>query len=251
AFSDIAAQDNWLASDETFLDVLLKVSEPGYKPGVVTKPVAKVDEAGEPLPASEAVNLAYLPSKIAKEIIGFIGSNTNTVQVVMNDPYGQTLGPGSGHHFDYWRDADPAKGKPLTSAQYAAAWLTQLAKDAEAGKPIKTAAVQENARLAVLADPATATATTTSAAPTTTSAVTAPPAVPAELAPIAPAVVAPPVEPALPVAPALPVEPALPVAPALPADGTQAVEGTQPAEGTVTTTTAVPTTVAPTTTPAP
>ncbi|ORI25339.1 cutinase family protein [Rhodococcus sp. 1168] len=250
AFSDIAAQDNWLASDETFLDVLLKVSEPGYKPGVVTKPVAKVDGAGEPLPASEAVNLAYLPAKIAKEIIGFIGSNTNTVQVVMNDPYGLTLGPGSGHHFDYWRDADPAKGKPLTSAQYAAAWLTQLAKDAEAGKPIKTAAVQENARLAVLADPTTATATT-SAAPTTTSVVTAPPVAPAEQAPIAPAVIAPPVDPALPGAPAQPVDPAPPVAPALPADGTQAVEGTQPVEGAVTSTTPVPTTVAPTTTPAP
>ena len=34
----------------------------------------------------------------------------------MNDPYGLTLGPDVGHHFDYWRDSDAANGKPLTSA---------------------------------------------------------------------------------------------------------------------------------------
>ena len=38
AFADIASQPNWMASDETFLDVLIKVSDPAYKPAV--QPVA-------------------------------------------------------------------------------------------------------------------------------------------------------------------------------------------------------------------
>ncbi len=33
AFADIAANPNWMKSDETFLQVLLKVSDPAYKPG--------------------------------------------------------------------------------------------------------------------------------------------------------------------------------------------------------------------------
>lgn len=213
AFADIVSQDNWLASDETFLDVLIKVSEPGYTPADPTTKVAaktETDEDAGPLPAETAVNLAYLPSKIAKEIIGFIGSNTDTIPVIMNDPYGQTLGPGSGHHFDYWRDADPANGRPLTSAQYAAAWLTQLAKDAEAGKPIKSAEVQEEARLAVLSDTTTATstsATSTSASATTTTSSTpvVVPYVEPQPAPVAPEAVVP-VDPALPVDGQLPAQ---------------------------------------------
>ncbi|WP_072805748.1 cutinase family protein [Rhodococcoides yunnanense] len=186
AFNDIASQDNWLAGDETFLQVLIKVSEPGYTPAdPTTKVAAKTDDGTEtePLPAESAVNLAYLPSKIAKEIIGFIGSNTDTVPVLMNDPYGQTLGPGSGAHFDYWRDSDASNGKPLTSAQYAAAWLTQLAKDAEAGKPIKSAEVQQQARL--VAQSATTTSTAAVATSTATSPVAVAPVVPAQVAPLA------------------------------------------------------------------
>lgn len=208
AFNDIARQDNWLAGDETFLDVLIKVSEPGYTPADPTTKVsaeaknaeAKNDEDGEPLPAEKAVGLAYLPSKIAKEIIGFIGSNTNTVPVLMNDPYGLTLGPDTGHHFDYWRDSDPANGKPMTSAEYAAAWLTQLAKDAEAGKPIESTEVQHQARLAVLSETTTmaapssasASPTPTTVLPTTVAPLVAGEPVPGVPAPVVP--VAPPVD---------------------------------------------------------
>lgn len=246
AFNDIARQDNWLAGDETFLDVLIKVSEPGYTPADPTTKVsaeAKNDEDGEPLPAEKAVGLAYLPSKIAKEIIGFIGSNTNTVPVLMNDPYGLTLGPDTGHHFDYWRDSDPANGKPMTSAEYAAAWLTQLAKDAEAGKPIESTEVQHQARLAVLSE------TTTMAAPSSASASPTPTTVlPTTVAPL---VAGEPV-------PGVPA-PVVPVAP--PVDGQAPVVGVEgaPIDGSVVvtpevtgapapTTTAVPTT---TVTPAP
>ncbi|OZD69541.1 cutinase [Rhodococcus sp. 06-1059B-a] len=244
AFADITSQDNWLAGDETFLDVLIKVSEPGYKPADPTTKVAakpETDENGEPLPAESAVNLAYLPSKIAKEIIGFIGSNTDTIPVAMNDPYGQTLGPGSGHHFDYWRDADKANGKPLTSAEYAAAWLTQLAKDAQAGKPIKSKEVQEQARLTVLS----ATATPTTTAPTSTS--TAAPVVAPYVAPYVAPVVPEAGVPAPIVDPAAPVDPNLTAVPLVPApDAAGAV-----ADGSVVTTTPAATSAAPTTTAVP
>ncbi|WP_206491269.1 cutinase family protein [Rhodococcus sp. KRD162] len=182
AFNDIASQPNWMQSDETFLDVLIKVSEPGYKPGAATTPVAaKVDGEQEPIEAGQMVDLVYLPQKIFREITGFIASNQNTVPVIMNDPYGLTLGPGSGHHFDYWRDADAANGKPLTSVQYAAAWLTQLAEQANKGEPVKSKEVQEKAgRAAVEAitapvttsATATPTPTPTTTAPATTSPVT-------------------------------------------------------------------------------
>lgn len=243
AFADITSQDNWLAGDETFLEVLIKVSEPGYTPADPKNKVAaksETDENGEPLPAETAVNLAYLPSKIAKEIFGFIGSNTDTIPVLMNDPYGKTLGPGSGHHFDYWRDADPANGRPLTSAQYAAAWLTQLAKDAEAGKPIKSKEVQEQARLTVLSETATEAPTSTSATATTTTS-TAPvvaPYIAPQPAPVAPEAVVP-VDQPLPVDGQLPVpdpaaegavvvtpEAAAPVAPSSPVAPTTTVTPT-------------------------
>lgn len=243
AFNDIARQDNWLAGDETFLDVLIKVSEPGYTPADPTTKVsaeaknaeAKNDEDGEPLPAEKAVGLAYLPSKIAKEIIGFIGSNTNTVPVLMNDPYGLTLGPDTGHHFDYWRDSDPANGKPMTSAEYAAAWLTQLAKDAEAGKPIESTEVQHQARLAVLSE------TTTMAAPSSASASPTPTTVlPTTVAPF---VAGEPV-------PGVPA-PVVPVAP--PVDGQAPVVGVEgaPIDGSVVATPEVTGTPAPTTTAVP
>lgn len=248
AFMDIASQDNWLAGDETFLEVLIKVSEPGYTPAdPTTKVSAKTDtEEGtdpteEPLPADKAVNLAYLPSKIVKEIVGLIGSNTDTVPVLMNDPYGQTLGPGSGAHFDYWRDADASNGRPLTSAQYAAAWLTQLAKDAEAGKPIKSAEVQQKALL--VAQSATPAPTTTSAAPVASGASAQPAAPAAPAAPLA-AVPAVPAE----VAPAAPVEGS--PAPGVPVESAPAVVTETPAAPS-TTEAPVTTSVAPTTTATP
>ncbi|OZC79731.1 cutinase [Rhodococcus sp. 06-462-5] len=224
AFNDIASQPNWMQSDETFLDVLIKVSEPGYKPGAVTTPVsATVDGEQKPIETGQMVDLAYLPQKIFREITGFIASNQNTVPVIMNDPYGLTLGPGSGHHFDYWRDADAANGKPLTSVQYAAAWLTQLAEEANRGEPIKSAAVQEKAgRAAVetIVAPVTTSATATPKATTTAPATSTPvvtttvPVVPAPVTTAetpAPAVVATTPECTVPVDGETPVEGAPPV----------------------------------------
>ncbi|QBS42145.1 cutinase family protein [Nocardia sp. CS682] len=178
AFADIQSQPNWLKSDETFLQVLLKVSDPAYKPGQAPKTPVKADA----IAADDMSPLAYLPQKILNEIVGLIVTNQNTIPVVMNDPYKLTLGPNhTGHHFDYWRDADPANGKPLTSAEYAAAWITHLAKQAQAGKKVDTTAKPEEADLAAAYKAAAATSTspsatptksatpTTSAAPTTTS----------------------------------------------------------------------------------
>lgn len=184
AFNDMASQPNWMQSDETFLDVLIKVSEPDYKPGTATTPVAaKVDGEQEPIETGQMVDLVYLPQKIFREITGFISSNQNTVPVIMNDPYGLTLGPGSGHHFDYWRDADAANGKPLTSVQYAAAWLTQLAEQANRGEPVKTKEVQEKAGRAAIQTIVAPEATSATATPTTSPVVS--PALPAAPAPAA------------------------------------------------------------------
>ncbi|MGW4334829.1 cutinase family protein [Rhodococcus koreensis] len=146
AFADIQSQDNWMQSDETFLDVLVKVSDPAYKP---TDPVAaQSDTPAGPISSNQAVDLVYLPAKVRNEIIGFIADNQNTIQVAMSDPYQQTLGEGTGHHFDYWRDANAENGKPLTSAQYAAAWLTHLAQEAEKGEARTAAPQQSTAKLA-------------------------------------------------------------------------------------------------------
>ncbi|MGW5150256.1 cutinase family protein [Rhodococcus koreensis] len=146
AFADIQSQDNWMHSDETFLDVLVKVSDPAYKP---TDPVAaQSDTPAGPISSNQAVDLVYLPAKVRNEIIGFIADNQNTIQVAMSDPYQQTLGEGTGHHFDYWRDANAGNGKPLTSAQYAAAWLTHLAQEAEKGEARTAAPQQSTAKLA-------------------------------------------------------------------------------------------------------
>lgn len=245
AFNDIASQPDWMQSDETFLDVLIKVSEPGYKPGAVTTPVAaKVDGEQEPIETGQMVDMVYLPQKIFREITGFISSNQNTIPVVMNDPYGLTLAPGSGHHFDYWRNADPANGKPLTSVQYAAAWLTQLAEQANRGEPVKTKEVQEKAGRAAIE---------TIVAPVTTSATATPKATTT-----APATSTPVVTTTVPVVPA-PVTTAETPAPAvvettpectIPVDGETPVEGAPPVCVTATETAAetATETVVPTTT---
>ncbi|TQC46005.1 cutinase family protein [Rhodococcus sp. WS4] len=162
AFADIQAQGDWMQSDETFLDVLVKVSDPAYKPGTVT---TQTDTPTGPISSNKAVDLVYLPTKVRNEIIGFIEDNENTIQVAMSDPYQQTLGEGTGHHFDYWRDANAGDGKPLTSAQYAAAWLTHLAQEAEKGE--QRAAVAEPSTAKLAAAP-TKPAEVTAVAPTTT-----------------------------------------------------------------------------------
>ncbi|WP_328407526.1 cutinase family protein [Nocardia sp. NBC_00403] len=159
AFADIQSQPNWMQSDETFLQVLLKVSDPAYKPGAPKAP-AKADS----ISTNQMSPLAYLPQKVLNEIIGLIVTNQNTIPVVMSDPYQLTLGPNhTGHHFDYWRDANAADGKPLTSAEYAAAWLTHLAKQAQAGQPVDTTAKPQAADL----DAVYKAVAVTSAAPTT------------------------------------------------------------------------------------
>ncbi|MDV6260718.1 cutinase family protein [Rhodococcoides yunnanense] len=249
AFNDIASQPNWMQSDETFLDVLIKVSEPNYKPGTVTTPVsAKVDGEQEPIETGQMVDLVYLPQKIFREITGFISSNQNTVPVIMNDPYGLTLGPGSGHHFDYWRDADAANGKPLTSVQYAAAWLTQLAEQANKGEPVKTKEVQEKAGRAAIET--IVAPTTTSATPTPTATTTAPVTTSPVVTTTVPVVPAPAPAPAA-EAPAPAAEPVATPACTVPVEGETPVEGAPPVCVTPTETpaavapeTAVPTTTA-------
>ncbi|WP_280507450.1 cutinase family protein [Nocardia flavorosea] len=177
ALADIESQPNWMAGDETFLEVLLRVSEPGYEPGA-TPPAG--DRPADSISTGEMAPLAYLPQKVLNEIIGLIVTNQNTIPVILSDPYNLTLGPNAtGHHFDYWRDADPANGKPLTSAEYAAAWLTHLAKQAQAGEPVDTKStptpedLDEAYRAAAATDTGEPTATP-SAAPTTTTGTTAP-----------------------------------------------------------------------------
>ncbi|WP_063059083.1 cutinase family protein [Nocardia sienata] len=173
ALADIQSQPNWMATDETFLEVLLRVSDPAYEPGVTTAPATPADS----ISTDQMSPLAYLPQKVLNEIVGLIVTNQNTIPVILSDPYNLTLGPNAtGHHFDYWRDADPGNGKTLTSAEYAAAWLTHLAKQAQAGEPVdtKSAPTAEDlddayrAAAQTTTDPtASAAATGTMAAPTT------------------------------------------------------------------------------------
>ncbi|MEV0108150.1 cutinase family protein [Nocardia sp. NPDC050799] len=182
ALADIQSQPNWMASDETFLEVLLRVSDPAYEPGTPTAPATPADA----ISTDQMSPLAYLPQKVLNEIVGLIVTNQNTIPVILSDPYQLTLGPNAtGHHFDYWRDADPGNGKTLTSAEYAAAWLTHLAKQAQAGEPVdtKSAPTAEDlddayrAAAETTTDPTTsAAATSTTAAPTTTAPVTTQPA---------------------------------------------------------------------------
>ncbi len=188
AFNYISTQPNWMASDETFLSVLLRVSDPAYKPGQTPPPAPKADAIAK----DQMSPLAYLPQKVFNEIVGLIVTNQNTIPVVMSDPYNLTLGPNaSGHHFDYWKNADQANGRPMTSAEYAAAWLTHLAQEAQAGKQVDTnyqpnaadldaaykaadSAKKEktNPPVTITSAAATTTATTTSGAPTTTATTT-------------------------------------------------------------------------------
>ncbi|WP_039803216.1 cutinase family protein [Nocardia araoensis] len=214
AFADIQSQPNWMRSDETFLQVLLRVSDPAYKPGEKNAP-AQADS----ISTNDMSPLAYLPQKVLNEIVGLIVTNQNTIPVVLSDPYNLTLGPNhTGHHFDYWDDADPAAGKPMTSAEYAAAWLTHLAKQAQAGKQVDPSSKPQEADLAAVykavetssaaptTEPAKGSTTSpqpTSAAPTTTGTTNRPTtaaptssttAAPVATTPPAPSAVAAPVE---------------------------------------------------------
>ncbi|WP_081706260.1 cutinase family protein [Nocardia sp. CNY236] len=163
AFSDIRSQPNWMQSDETFLEVLLRVSDPTYTPGETPNTPVK----SESIATDDMSPLAYLPQKVLNEVIGLIVTNQNTIPVIMSDPYQLTLGPdGSGNHFNYWRDADPDEGKPLTSAEYAAAWLTHLAKQAQAGEPVDTSAQPEKADLVAVYQAVAASTTTPTSTPT-------------------------------------------------------------------------------------
>ncbi|MFG1784835.1 cutinase family protein [Rhodococcus oryzae] len=165
AFAEVRSQPDWMKGDQTFLDVLLTVSSPSYKPGEAAKAPAKAQS----ISADEMSPLAYLPQKVFKEIIGLITTNQNTIPVVLSDPYQLTLAKDVGHHFDYWRDNDAANGKPLTSAEYAAAWLTHLAQQAQNGQPIDPAAKPDAGSLAAALSSATATATSAPTAPSTAS----------------------------------------------------------------------------------
>lgn len=164
AFAHIEAQPDWMRGDETFLNVLLTVSDPSYtRPAVTPTPptttgVKDVSQKKDSIEAGDLSPLAYLPQKVLKEIVGLIVTNQNTIPVILSDPYQLTLAPDVGHHFDYWRDADPANGKPLTSAEYAAAWLTQLAQQAQA----------QAGQTTTPSAPATAPTTTTASTTTTT-----------------------------------------------------------------------------------
>ncbi|WP_051164631.1 cutinase family protein [Nocardia testacea] len=169
ALADIQSQPNWMASDETFLEVLLRVSDPAYEPGKTTTPAP-----ADAISTDQMSPLAYLPQKVLNEIVGLIVTNQNTIPVILSDPYNLTLGPNAtGHHFDYWRDADPGNGKTLTSAEYAAAWLTHLAKQAQAGEPVdtKSAPTAEDLDDAYRAAAETTTEPTTGGAATGTTAV--------------------------------------------------------------------------------
>ncbi|NLU81356.1 cutinase family protein [Rhodococcus sp. HNM0569] len=131
-FADIGTQPAWLASDETFLQALVRVSAPTY-----TTPAEHTDDAHDVL--TRVTSLVYLPRKMFLEVVGFVLDNPGTLEFLMTDAYESTFAVGTGHHFDYWRDADPATGR-TSSVDYAAAWLAHLAVQASEGKsPAPTA----------------------------------------------------------------------------------------------------------------
>ncbi|MCX5045634.1 cutinase family protein [Aldersonia sp. NBC_00410] len=163
ALNEIATQDDWMKSDQTFLDVLIKVSDPYYEP----KATATAGELVQ-FTTGELLNVAYLPKKMANEVIGAIEDNKNTIAVVQSDPYNLTLGPDTGHHFDYWHDTNAADGKNMTSAQYAATWLTQLAEQAQNGQPSTTEVPDAVGLAATMTASATATPTTAPKSASTT-----------------------------------------------------------------------------------
>lgn len=177
AFNEIRSQPGWMRSDQTFLDVLLQVSDPAYRPGEAATAPAQADS----IAAEQMSPLAYLPQKVFNEIVGLIVTNQNTIPVVLSDPYQLTLGPDVGHHFDYWRDT--ADGKPLTSAEYAAQWLTRLAEQARDGEPVVTPAkptttipVADPTSTTQATDPVPTDSTETSEDPMTAQLVAEPPA---------------------------------------------------------------------------
>ncbi|MEE2031205.1 cutinase family protein [Rhodococcus chondri] len=160
ALVDISANENWMRSDETFLDVLIKVSDPAYDPAAPAATPAAADgddAAAEPIPADRLANLAYLPEKVLKEIVGFVTSNQNTLAVVLSDPYEQTFGYDAekndhyGHHFDYWDDNIDGEG--TTTVGYAADWLTHLAEQAKQGKAVSSDAEAKAVRMAAVQTP--------------------------------------------------------------------------------------------------
>ncbi|PTR25826.1 Cutinase [Rhodococcus sp. OK519] len=259
AFADIGSQPDWMQSDETFLDVLIKVSDPSYTRPTATPTTSPspTGDTGEPSDISDTTPvsgetdsiatdkmspLAYLPQKLFKEIVGLIVTNQNTIPVIMNDPYQLTLARDVGHHFDYWRDADPANGKPLTSADYAAAWLTYLAKQAQNGQQVNPAAKPSAAELSAALTEVTSTAVPASAAvpPTAPSSNPATPPTTDPATPPTPNDAAPPTSPA-------------PVQDAAGPTGTETTDTTVPPEpGAAQTSTTTPpqtTSVAPTTPP--
>lgn len=163
ALDHISADPDWMRSDETFLEVLIKVSDPNYDPATARPATPVADEievdvedgTATPIPSDRLANLAYLPDKIVKEIVGFIRSNQNTLAVVLSDPYDQTFGYNAelddhyGHHFDYW---DRPEGGTST-VDYAAAWLVHLAQQAKEGKQVTPKDADKAAVLAILAHP--------------------------------------------------------------------------------------------------
>ncbi|BDB61456.1 MULTISPECIES: cutinase family protein [Rhodococcus] len=181
ALADISANPDWMRSDETFLEVLIKVSDPSYDPATArpTTPVAAdadEDATGEdgaeaPIPAERLSNLAYLPEKIVKEVVGFIRSNQNTLAVVLADPYDQTFGYNEetrdhyGHHFDYWDD--DIDGKGTSTVEYAAAWLEHLAREAREGKKVDPKKVDQTAVLMIAEETAKAESAEVSTTPET------------------------------------------------------------------------------------
>jgi len=188
AFAEIKSQPDWMQSDQTFLDVLLQVSDPSYTgPAATTTTTTPTTEPGTTAVSATADSistekmspLAYLPQKLFKEIVGLIVTNQNTIPVIMSDPYQLTLAPGDGHHFDYWRDADTANGKPLTSADYAAAWLTYRAKQAQAGQQVDPKAKLSADELsAALSEVASSSSTSSAASSVAPAAPTASPSAP-------------------------------------------------------------------------
>ncbi|MFZ3392521.1 cutinase family protein [Rhodococcus sp. 7Tela_A2] len=273
ALADVSANEDWMRSDETFLDVLIKVSDPDYVPAAPKTTPAAADGSA-PIPADRLANLAYLPEKLLKEVIGFVRSNQNTLGVIMSDPYDQTFGYNKetddhyGHHFDYWDD--DIDGKGTSTVDYAAAWLIHLAEQAKQGKPVSTDAEAKAMRMMAAAEAAETSETTetsetapapaptkqTDTSPTQDGAVPAPSA-PAPGAPapsVAPAPAAPSGTPPV-VAPAPGTVPA-PEGAGAPAPATGETTAGQPTTGEPTTeqptgTTAPATTTVPTTTPSP
>lgn len=256
ALADIDANENWMRSDETFLDVLIKVSDPAYDPAAVAvTPVAA--DGTEPIPADRLANLAYLPEKLLKEVVGFVTSNQNTLAVILSDPYDQTFGYNEetrdhyGHHFDYWDD--DVDGKGTTTVEYAAAWLNHLAEQAKQGKPVSKDAEAKAVRMMAAAEASETSETSATTETSETTPTSETPAgtdaqapieagiapAPSELAPGAPAPV---VDPAL-TAPAATQAPIVPAAPG-PVAGTEGAvtPGTPTAESTTGTPTGEPTT---------